>query len=154
MATPSSILAWRIPWTEEPGRLQSMGLQRIGYGWAMNTFTFSSYIYGPFFPFIGGKWSRVPQRSHSIGFYSCTFLAGDPGQTTLTFWTTVFSFNSTERNHNTSSDTSYGLQIRWCLSAHGKCIGIAPISIKKMLAYNSACKKLRSWHPVPSFHGK
>ena len=27
MATHSSILAWRIPWTEEPGRLQSMGLQ-------------------------------------------------------------------------------------------------------------------------------
>ena len=31
MATHSSILAWEIPWTEEPGRLQSMGLQRIGY---------------------------------------------------------------------------------------------------------------------------
>ena len=31
MATHSSILAWRIPWTEEPGRLQSMGLQRIGH---------------------------------------------------------------------------------------------------------------------------
>ena len=30
MATPSSILAWRIPWTEEPGRLQSMGSQRLG----------------------------------------------------------------------------------------------------------------------------
>ena len=30
MATHSSILAWRIPWTEEPGRLQSMGLQRVG----------------------------------------------------------------------------------------------------------------------------
>ena len=29
MATHSSILAWRIPWTEEPGGLQSMGLQRI-----------------------------------------------------------------------------------------------------------------------------
>ena len=29
MATLSSILAWRIPWTEEPGRLQSMGLQRV-----------------------------------------------------------------------------------------------------------------------------
>ena len=28
MATHSSILAWRIPWTEEPGRLQSMGLQK------------------------------------------------------------------------------------------------------------------------------
>ena len=29
MATHSSILAWRMPWTEEPGRLQSMGLQRV-----------------------------------------------------------------------------------------------------------------------------
>ena len=31
MATHSSILAWRIPWTEELGRLQSMGLQRVGH---------------------------------------------------------------------------------------------------------------------------
>ena len=31
MATRSSILVWRIPWTEEPGRLQSIGLQRVGY---------------------------------------------------------------------------------------------------------------------------
>ena len=30
MATHSSILAWRIPWTQEPGGLQSMGLQRVG----------------------------------------------------------------------------------------------------------------------------
>ena len=30
MATHSSILAWKIPWTEEPGRLQSMGPQRVG----------------------------------------------------------------------------------------------------------------------------
>ena len=30
MATHSSILAWRIPWTEEPGGLQSMGSQRVG----------------------------------------------------------------------------------------------------------------------------
>ena len=31
MATHSSILAWKIPWTVEPGRLQSMGLQRVGH---------------------------------------------------------------------------------------------------------------------------
>ena len=31
MATHSSILAWRIPWTEEPGGLQSMGSQRAGH---------------------------------------------------------------------------------------------------------------------------
>ena len=30
-ATHSSVLAWRIPWTEEPGGLQSVGLQRVGY---------------------------------------------------------------------------------------------------------------------------
>ena len=34
MATHSSILAWRIPWREEPGRLQSMGSQRVGHDWA------------------------------------------------------------------------------------------------------------------------
>ena len=34
MATHSSMLAWRIPWTEEPGGLQSMGLLRIGHNWA------------------------------------------------------------------------------------------------------------------------
>ena len=37
MATHSIILAWRIPWAEKPGGLQSMGLQRIG---VTNTFTF------------------------------------------------------------------------------------------------------------------
>ena len=31
MATHSDVLAWRIPWTEEPGGLQSMGSQRVGY---------------------------------------------------------------------------------------------------------------------------
>ena len=31
MATHSSTLAWRIPWTEKPGRLQSMALQRVGH---------------------------------------------------------------------------------------------------------------------------
>ena len=34
MATYSSILAWRIPWTEEAGGLQSIGLQRVGHDWS------------------------------------------------------------------------------------------------------------------------
>ena len=37
MATHSSILAWRIPWTEEPGALQSVGSQRVGHEWATTT---------------------------------------------------------------------------------------------------------------------
>ena len=41
MATHCSMLAWRIPWTEEPGRLQSMGLQRVRHYWAhIHTHTF------------------------------------------------------------------------------------------------------------------
>jgi len=42
MATHSSILAWRIPWTEEPGRLQSMGLQRVRHDWM--TYTMFSFV--------------------------------------------------------------------------------------------------------------
>ena len=46
MATHSCILAWRIPWTEEPGRLQSMGLQRVGHDSATNTFSHRLYWAG------------------------------------------------------------------------------------------------------------
>ena len=41
MATHSNILAWRIPWTEEPGGLQSMGSQRVRYDWTINTHSHS-----------------------------------------------------------------------------------------------------------------
>ena len=41
MAPHSSTLAWKIPWTEEPGRLQSMGSLRVGHDWVSDfTFTF------------------------------------------------------------------------------------------------------------------
>ena len=40
MATHSSILAWRIPWTEEPGGEESMGPQRVGRDWATTTLSF------------------------------------------------------------------------------------------------------------------
>ena len=41
MATHPSILAWKIPWTEEPGGLQSTRWQREGHDWVTNTFTFN-----------------------------------------------------------------------------------------------------------------
>ena len=46
MATHSSILTWKIPWTEKPGGLESMGLQRVGHDWARahaRTHTHTSY---------------------------------------------------------------------------------------------------------------
>ena len=45
MATLSSVLAWRIPWTEKLGGLQSMGSQRVRHDWATNTYLGFCYIY-------------------------------------------------------------------------------------------------------------
>ena len=61
IATHSSILAWRIPWTEEPDELQSMGLQRVGHNWVTNAFT--SFH----FRFLEGeawRWGRGAEREN------------------------------------------------------------------------------------------
>ena len=42
-AIHSSTLAWRIPWTEEPGGLQSVGSQRVGHDWVTNTTTITTW---------------------------------------------------------------------------------------------------------------
>ena len=52
--THFSILAWRIPWTKEPGGLQSMGLQRVWHAWATNTH----------FGFAEQTWSLQKPDSH------------------------------------------------------------------------------------------
>ena len=44
MAPHSSTLAWKIPWTEEPGRLQSLGLLRVGHDWASSHSLFTFYF--------------------------------------------------------------------------------------------------------------
>ena len=50
MAIHSSTIAWKIPWTEEPGRLQSMGLQRVRHDWAtsLTTITKGLQTFDPF----------------------------------------------------------------------------------------------------------
>ena len=58
MATHSSILAWRIPWTEEPGQLQSMGSQRVTHDWATNTENISRGSAVP----LGALW-EIPWKS-------------------------------------------------------------------------------------------
>ena len=55
MATHSSTLAWKIPWTEEPGRLQSMGSKRVGHNWATNSHTHHSK-----WDFPGGAGGKEP----------------------------------------------------------------------------------------------
>jgi len=57
MAPHSSTLAWKIPWMEEPGRLQSMGLQRVRHDWAtsLSLFTFLHWR---------RKWQSTPVLLH------------------------------------------------------------------------------------------
>ena len=50
MATHSSTLAWKIPWTEDPDRLQSMGSQRVGQDWA-TSLSLSLSLFGILYPF-------------------------------------------------------------------------------------------------------
>ena len=66
MATHSSILAWRIPWMEEPGGLQSMGSQRMGHNWE----TLSKNIWKRVSPGITRKkltlWMAYFKHVHSL----------------------------------------------------------------------------------------
>ena len=69
MATHSSIVAWRIPWTEEPGGLQSKGLQRAGHDWSDWACTHSSLRVGNF-PNLCSLWLMSSlSRSHPLFHY-------------------------------------------------------------------------------------
>ena len=68
MATYSNTLAWQIPWTEEPGRLQLMGSQRVGHDWATSLSSLSFSIlwqknYHPHFRDEKPKWSHMARIS-------------------------------------------------------------------------------------------
>ena len=71
MAPHSSALAWKIPWTEEPGRLQSMGSLRVGHDWmtSLSLFTFLHWR---------RKWQPTP-----------VFLPGEP-QGQGAWWATIY----------------------------------------------------------------
>ena len=66
MATHSSTLAWTIPWMEEPGRLQSMGLQRVGHDWVtpLSLSLYGNYCKGTLLLYFG-NFSRKYKLAHS-----------------------------------------------------------------------------------------
>ena len=74
MATHSSILAWIMPWTEEPGGLQSTGSQRVGHNWATKTFTFTAHDKNCQFTFQK-QWVTFQQ---SRGFYFTIVKNAEP----------------------------------------------------------------------------
>ena len=92
MATHSSILTWRIPWTEEPGGLQSMGSQRVGHDWVTDTF-FHFSLWG-YLPVIvagqtqesGGKDSESVSPQLGWADKSLDQTAGPEGETPRWGW--------------------------------------------------------------------
>ena len=74
MATHSSILAWKIPWNDKSGRLQSMRLQRVGHDWAtspthsLHPFPTGQYLFSASkeFPFIISKSSVIPLLQNQL----------------------------------------------------------------------------------------
>ena len=66
MATKSGILTWRIPWTEEPGGLQSVGSQRVGHNWVTHTFTFMPEFSSKLYPLYQASY---PQTYVSALYY-------------------------------------------------------------------------------------
>ena len=87
MATHSSILAWRIPWTEEPGRLQSRGSQRVRHNWATSlSFSFFSQVALVNTPPVSAGyagntgWGRTPGVGNGNALqYSCLKNSTDRG---------------------------------------------------------------------------
>ena len=66
MATHSSILAWRIPWIEEPGGLQSMGSQRVRHDWVTKHTPHICCIYNEDFAIVWLNHSEIPKERKKI----------------------------------------------------------------------------------------
>ena len=92
MAPHSSTLAWKIPWTEEPGGLQSMGSLRFGHDWATSV---------PLFTFIHWrrKWQRTP-----------VFLPGESQGRGGAWWAAVYGVAQSQtrlKQLSSSSSTAW-----------------------------------------------
>ena len=73
MATYFSILAWKIPWTEKLGGLQSMGLQRVGHDWLRSSCAVLSRVW-----FSERPWTVAWQAPLSTGFSRQEYWSGVP----------------------------------------------------------------------------
>ena len=89
MATHSSVLTWRIPWTEEPGGLQSMGSQRVGHDWVTKNTHMHAFSKGegPY-----GAWSSSP--AHSVARISEDWDPSGLGDWYLIQWDLQIHLNS------------------------------------------------------------
>ena len=132
MANHSRILVWKIPWTEDPGRLQSMELQRVRHNWATNTFTLWHIILlgkhnlkKSLADGLCSRLQRFSRETEDIGwsYKSCIF----PSTPTLTFGEyTYLEFNrcsyetmlKSKRKCRPFSSRSHEPRNTWSYSGH------------------------------------
>ena len=90
MVTHSSILAWEIPWTEESGKPQSMGLQRAGHDWTIeHTHTISPYLINSLWGWNEG----LDKGVHIHKVHSAVSSTQESGLLTLVSIIIIFSFS-------------------------------------------------------------
>ena len=99
MAPHSSTLAWKIPWTEEPGRLQTMGSRRVGHDWATSL---------SLFPFM--HWRRKWQPLQC----SCLENPSDEGA----WWAAVYGVAQSRTQLKRLSSSSMYIYIHICTDIH------------------------------------
>ena len=130
MATHSNTLVWKIPWMKEPGRLQSMGLQRVRHNWA-TLLTHSRVrqlfrLAGVAFTENGRKASSCPPGVLCVFFISHTFHVVEMSSIFLNYFSWVFALKewgrcSSNRPKAASVTRNYFL-LRWILPGHNTMI--------------------------------
>ena len=152
MATHSSVLAWRIPWTEEPGRLRFLGSQRVGHDWVTNTHknVLNSNLLYSAIPWTSRCTFNSKTLNLKLWFLTLQLVNGDeppylhPG----------LNFMSVEDGHSCWCQKIYSLQISYLLLewkvGPGVCSGLWPIPM--FLALASATVS-RIWQRVTAERG-
>ena len=97
MANPSRILAWKIPWTKEPGRLQSMGLQTVAHKWAAEPLSnwATEHIYTQAFQLWQGS-----KNSSALGLVCINLWISEEEYINLTNFNAGFGFHRLLENNN------------------------------------------------------
>ena len=160
MATHSSILVWRIPWTEEPGGLQSMGSQRVRHDWSNqacmhgiatppyhtsrprvgelssdSAVQFSPSIMPNSLGFHGLQHARLPYSSPTLGAHSNS--CPSQGWCHLTISSFVIHFSS----HLQSFPASGSFPVSWFFTSGGQSIRVSASA--SVLAMN-----IQDWFPL------
>ena len=164
-AIHSSTIAWKIPWTEEPGRLQSMGSQRVGHDWAT-----SLHFTSPPSPTAGISLESYQPFSHQRDRWALELLPKPSAQTTVSDWpdsqlperatfTGCCVFDSLRAQHHRKGLVSKALMetisfryLTFCLTNNAILIGahkrLAKIHKRKVWRNEACIKCLEKFWPI------